>query len=178
MDIFFVTSNQGKLREAQELLAEIRGIDLDLTEIQELDATKIIRAKLAEAQKSHTGRFMVEDTSLYLDEMHGLPGPLIRWFLQSIGTEGIYRLSQTFGNARATARTWIGYANEHGEVAFFEGVIFGTVVMPRGTGGFGWDAIFQPNGSAKTFAEMTSQEKQQFSMRRIAIEQLQQHLHM
>jgi inosine/xanthosine triphosphate pyrophosphatase family protein len=67
------------LREAQELLPEIRGVNLDLMEIQELDATKIIRAKLAEAQRSHTGRFIVEDTSLYLDEMNGLPGPLIKW---------------------------------------------------------------------------------------------------
>lgn len=176
MDIFFVTGNQGKLREAQELLPNIKGINLDLVEIQELDPTKIIRAKLAEAQRSHTGRFIVEDTSLSLDDMNGLPGPLVKWFLQSIGVEGIYQLTQILGSARATARTWIGYANEQGEIAFFEGVISGTVVAPRGTGGFGWDAIFQPTGSSKTFAEMTPQEKHQFSMRRIAIEQLRQHL--
>jgi non-canonical purine NTP pyrophosphatase (RdgB/HAM1 family) len=85
-------------------------------------------------------------------------------------------LTQTFGSARATAQTCIGYANEQGEIAFFEGIISGTVVAPRGTGGFGWDAIFQPTGSSKTFAEMTPQEKHQFSMRRIAIERLQQYL--
>lgn len=151
-------------------------MNLDLTEIQELDATKIIRAKLAEAQRSHTGRFIVEDTSLYLDEMNGLPGPLIKWFLQSIGVEGIYQLTLTLRSARATARTSIGYANEHGEVAFFEGIILGKVVAPCGMNGFGWDAIFQPDHSSKTFAEMTLQEKQQFSMRRIAIERLQQYL--
>ena len=77
--IFFITGNQGKLREVRELLPDIQGIELDLTEIQELDATKIIRAKLAEAQKSHAGRFIVEDTSLYLDDMNGLPGPLVKW---------------------------------------------------------------------------------------------------
>lgn len=176
MDIFFITGNQGKLREAQELLPNIKGIDLDLMEIQELDPTKIIRAKLAEAQRSHAGRFIVEDTSLTLDDMNGLPGPLVKWFLQSIGVEGIYQLTQTLKSARATARTSIGYTNEHGEVAFFEGVILGTVVAPCGVNGFGWDAIFQPDHSSKTFAEMTPQEKQQFSMRRIAIERLQQYL--
>lgn len=176
MNISFITGNQGKLREAQELLPDIQGIDLDLVEIQELDATKIIRAKLAEAQRSHTGRFIVEDTSLSLDDMHGLPGQLVKWFLQSIGIEGIYQLAQTLRSARATARTFIGYANEHGKVAFFEGTISGMIVSPRGTNGFGWDAIFQPDHSFKTFAEMTPEEKQQFSMRRLAIEQLKRHL--
>jgi len=43
---------------------------------------------------------------------------------------------------------------------------------PRGTSGFGWDAIFQPLGSERTFAEMTPEEKDRFSMRRLALEQL------
>ena len=43
---------------------------------------------------------------------------------------------------------------------------------PRGTNGFGWDAIFQPLGSERTFAEMTPEEKDHFSMRRLALEQL------
>lgn len=176
MTIFFITGNQGKLREVRELLPDIQGLDLDLTEIQELDATKIIQAKLAEAQKSHTGRFIVEDTSLYLDEMNGLPGPLVKWFVKSIGIEGIYQLTQIGKSARATARTFIGYADENGAAAFFEGAISGMLVSPRGTNGFGWDAIFQPDQSSKTFAEMTSKEKQQFSMRRLAIERLQQYL--
>lgn len=176
MDIFFITGNQGKLREAQELLPNIKGIDLDLVEIQELDPTIIIRAKLAEAQRSHTGRFLVEDTSLSLDEMHGLPGPLVKWFLQAIGLQGIYDLTTVVGSARATARTLIGYADEQGGVSFFEGRLHGLLVPPRGTQGFGWDALFQPDGSTRTLAEMTMAEKNQFSMRRLAIEQLQHHL--
>lgn len=137
---------------------------------------KIIRAKLTEAQRGRSGRFIVEDTSLYLDAMNGFPGPLIKWLVQSIGIEGIYQLTETFGSARATARTFIGYADEKREVSFFEGALSGRVVAPRGTNGFGWDAIFQPDQSSKTFAEMTSKEKHQFSMRRLAIERLQQHL--
>jgi inosine triphosphate pyrophosphatase len=174
--IFFITGNKDKLREVRELLPNVQGIDLDLTEIQEIDAKRIIRAKLAEAQKSHTGAFIVEDTSLYLDKMNGLPGPLVKWFVKSIGIEGLYKLTEAFKSTRATARTLIGYADEDGSVHFFEGAISGTLVPPRGTNGFGWDAIFQPEKSSKTFAEMSQEEKNQFSMRRLAVEGLQRHL--
>jgi len=174
--IFFITGNKDKLREIRELLPNVQGIDLDLCEIQEIDAKRIIRAKLAEAQRGHTGAFIVEDTSLYLDEMNGLPGPLVKWFVKSIGIDGIYKLTEAFNSARATARTLIGYADEDRSVHFFEGAISGTLVPPRGINGFGWDAIFQPDGYEKTFAEMLPEEKNQFSMRRLAVEGLQRHL--
>lgn len=176
MTIFFITGNQDKLREVRELFPNIQGIDLDLPEIQEIDAKKIITAKLAEAQKGHTDAFIVEDTSLYLDAMNGLPGPLVKWFVKSIGIDGIYQLTHVWKSAQATARTLLGYADEYGRVHFFEGAIAGTLVPPRGANGFGWDAIFQPEGSSKTFAEMTAQEKRQFSMRRLAVEGLQRYL--
>lgn len=174
--ILFITGNEGKLREVRDLIPSVQGVDLDLTEIQEIDARKIITAKLAEAQKSHMGSFIVEDTSLYLDAMNGLPGPLVKWFLKAIKVEGIYQLAETWQSTKATARTLIGYADEDKSVHFFEGVITGTLVPPRGTDGFGWDPIFQPDGSDKTFAEMTQDEKGQCSMRKRAVEGLRQYL--
>jgi len=44
-----------------------------LPELQEIDARKIIEAKLIEARKYHDGEFIVEDTSLYLNCLNGLP---------------------------------------------------------------------------------------------------------
>lgn len=176
MTILFITGNTEKLHEVQALLPDVQGADIDLAEIQEIDAQKIITAKLAEAQKYHSGAFMVEDTSLSLDAMNGLPGPLVKWFVKSIGIDGIYQLTEASQNTRATARTLIGYADEDESIHFFEGSISGVVVPLRGTNGFGWDAIFQPEGSSKTFAEMTPDEKSQFSMRRLAVEGLRRHL--
>lgn len=174
--LFFITSNQDKLREVRALLPDIRGIEMDLPEIQELDAHKILAAKLAEARKYHRGSaLMVEDTSLSLDGMRGLPGPLIKWFMTSIGLDGISALATTFGT-RATARTLIGYADEQDEQHFFTGSLSGQIVPPRGKAGFSWDAIFQPDGQSKTFAEMGLEEKSQFSMRCIAIEKLHAYL--
>jgi non-canonical purine NTP pyrophosphatase (RdgB/HAM1 family) len=173
--IYFITGNKDKLREVRALLPVVQGVDMELAEIQELDPQKIIAAKLAEAQRYQPGTCMVEDTSLFLDAMNGLPGPLSKWFLKAIGVDGIFALTRTFGT-RATARTIIGYIEEDGSVYFFEGVLPGTVVAPRGTDGFGWDPIFQPDGFDKTFAEMTLAEKSQWSMRRLAVEGLRRYL--
>jgi inosine triphosphate pyrophosphatase len=175
MTIFFITGNNDKLREVQALIPDVQHIDLDLPEIQEVDPYRIIAAKLEGARTCRSGAFLVEDTSLALDGMGGLPGPLAKWFVKAIGVDGIYALSKTFG-ARATARTIIGYADENGEVRFFEGSLRGRLVPPRGTHGFDWDAIFQPDGSEKTLAEMSQQEKNQCSMRRLAVASLQQYL--
>lgn len=174
--VLFITGNKDKLREVRALIPAVQGVDMDLTEIQEIDAHKIITAKLVEAQKFQSSTFIVEDTSLYLDAMNGLPGPLVKWFVKAVGIEGIYKLTESFRSTRATARTLIGYADEDSTIHFFEGSISGILVPPRGTDGFGWDAIFQPDGHEKTFAEMTPEEKSRCSMRKRAIEGLRQYL--
>jgi non-canonical purine NTP pyrophosphatase (RdgB/HAM1 family) len=175
MTLWFITGNKDKLREVQVLIPDVEGIDLDLPEIQEIDPHKVIAAKLLEARKHQSGAFLVEDTSLSLDGMGGLPGPFAKWFVGSIGVDGVYALSKTFG-VRATARTIIGYADENNDLLFFEGSLGGLIVSPRGTDGFGWDPIFQPDGYEKTFAEMSQQEKNLCSMRKRAVAGLQRHL--
>ena len=84
-NIFFVTGNKNKYEEAKQIIPEIIQKDIDLTEIQEIDPKIIISYKLEEAKKLLSGNLVVEDTSLYIDGMNGLPGPLIRWFMKTIG---------------------------------------------------------------------------------------------
>lgn len=76
--ITFLTGNRSKLQEVQALIPGVEGLDIDLPEIQEIDAHKVVAAKLEEAQKHHRGALIVEDTSLYLDVLHELPGPLVK----------------------------------------------------------------------------------------------------
>ena len=83
--LYFVTGNPGKLAEIKSLLPEVEQLDIDLTEIQDIDARNIIREKLTEARRHQKGELLVEDTSLYLDCLNGFPGPLIKWLLGSIG---------------------------------------------------------------------------------------------
>lgn len=172
MSLYFITGNKGKLAEVQAVLPGVEALDIDLPEIQSLDAHEIIKAKLLEAQKHQTGEFIVEDNSLYLEPLNGLPGPLIKWFLKTIGNDGLYKMAEAFQNFNAEAKVVIGYSNSKGEISFFEGIIKGTIVPARGSEGFGWDPIFQPEGYDKTFGEMSAEEKNSFSMRRIAVEKL------
>ena len=85
-------------------------------------------------------------------------------------------MAEAFGNFNAEAKVIIGYSNSVGEISFFEGNTKGTIVAPRGTEGFGWDPIFQPEGYEKTFAELGVEEKNKFSMRRIAVEKVKEFL--
>jgi len=176
MSLYFLTGSKNKLAEMQAILGDVEQLDIDLPEIQEIDAHKIIEAKLAEARKHNQGAFIVEDTSLYFDALQGLPGPLIKWFMKTIGNDGLYKMAEAFGNYGAAAKTIIGYASGTGDTQFFEGSFKGMIVAPRGENGFGWDPIFQPEGTEKTLAELTADEKNSFSMRKLAAQQLGQFL--
>lgn len=176
MGLFFITGNKNKFEEAKSILPELEQIDIDLPEIQGIDAKLIIKYKLQEAWKHHKGSFIVEDTSLYLDCLNGLPGPLIKWFMETIGNKGLSDIAQKLGNAKAEAKTIIGYAGGDDSINFFEGSISGHIVPPQGDTSFGWDPIFKPDGYEVTFAEMDIKEKNKISMRRQAVEKLKEFL--
>lgn len=169
MRLYFITGNKSKFDEVKSMLGNVEQLDIDLPEIQDIDAKNIIRAKLLEALQHREGEFIVEDTSLYLDCLKGLPGPPIKWFLKTIGNEGLSNLAEKLANHEAEAKTIIGYAKNHEQVYFFDGSVKGRIVKPKGDYGFGWDPIFQPDGFHKTFAEMNNEEKNLVSMRRIAL---------
>jgi non-canonical purine NTP pyrophosphatase (RdgB/HAM1 family) len=172
MEIYFITGNKNKFDEAKSIMPDLEPRDIDLPEIQEIDAKVIIKEKLIEALKHKEAGFIVEDTSFYVDCLKGLPGPLIKWFLKTIGNDGLYTLVQAYGNPAAQAKTIIGYARAGDDIHYFEGVIEGTIVAPRGETNFGWDPIFQPAGQGRTFAEMSKEEKNTMSMRKMAFEKL------
>jgi len=80
------------------------------------------------------------------------------------------------GDQSVEAKTTIGYSNRKSEISFFESTIKGKLVAPRGETGWGWDPVFQPDGYDKTFGEMTMEQKNELSMRRIALEKLKEYL--
>lgn len=172
MTLYFITGNKNKLKEVQEILGgNIEQLDMDLPEIQELDAKKIIEEKINIAMKIHKGNFIVEDTSLYFNGLNGMPGPFIKWFLQALGSDGLYKLAKSSGNMDARASTLIGYYDGT-KTIFFEGVTEGKIVKPVGETNFGWDPIFVPKGFNKTYAQMTAAEKNSISHRRKALDKL------
>ena len=169
----FITSSANKLAEVERILGRaLERVSLQLEEIQAIALEPVVRHKAQQAY-AHLGRsVLVEDTGLTFAAWNGLPGALIKWFLTSLETEGICKLLRGESNRAATATTLFCYYDGT-DARVFSGTVQGLVPeMPRGTNGFGWDAIFQPLGSSQTFAEMSPEEKDRFSMRRLALEQI------
>lgn len=172
--ITFITGNAHKAAEVGRLLGfPLRHEFVGAEEIQAIELEPVVRYKAEHAYTVLRRPVLVEDTGLTFAAWNGLPGALIKWFLQSLGTDGICRLLQAETDRQAHATTVFGY-HDGTACHVFAGTVAGSIPeTPRGTQGFGWDAIFQPDGSPRTFAEMTAEEKDRFSMRRLALEQFQ-----
>jgi len=170
--MYFISGNSGKIREVRDILGDIQTLDIDLIEIQEIDAKEVICHKLQEASLVQKGEILIEDTSLYCEGLGDLPGPLIKWFLKSLSLNQLAQLVIQTGNCKARAKTIFGYQSDQGERHYFAGEIEGKIVLPRGENGFGWDSIFEVAQTGRTFAEMDLTEKQQYSMRQIALRKL------
>jgi len=175
MEIYFVTINKNKHREFEQILGmRLKRIRLDLDEIQSIEVEKVVEHKTKQAFEKIKKPVIVEDTGLYFKAWNGLPGALAKFFDKTIGYGNLCKLLK--GNREAWAETVIGYFDGK-RFRKFKGKVLGRISQePRGNNNFGWDIIFVPTGFKKTFAEMTSEEKNKISMRRIALEKLRRFL--
>jgi len=169
----FATGNKNKLQEVNNILeSPLEQIEIDLDEIQATEVEDVVKKKAEEAFKQTGKPVLVEDTGLYFEALNGFPGALIKWLLDSIGNEGIVNLLSTKENRKAYAKTVFGYFNGK-ETHLFVGKLEGVIPTKiQGDNGFGWDPLFIPEGSDKSFAEMSSGEKNKISMRKMALKQL------
>lgn len=173
MSLKIVTGNANKVVQmAHHLEQPLQQVDIDLPEIQAVQVSEVIEEKAWVAYRQVGHPVLVEDTGLYIKAWNGLPGALIRWFLQSVDNEGICRMLNDFEDRGARAETCIGFCD--GEAfRVFSGVVEGAIALsPRGEYGFGWDPIFVPSGSDQTFAEVPPEQKVGIDMRRLAAHKL------
>ena len=169
----FITSSENKLAEVERLLGyRLARATVPLEEIQAIELAPVVSSKARYAYVRLGSPVLVEDTGLAFAALKGLPGALIKWFLLALGVNGLCHLLRGESNRAATATTLFGYYD--GTLyRVFSGTISGIIPeRPRGAFGFGWDAIFQPLGSDRTFGEMAAEEKDHFSMRRLALDRL------
>ena len=160
-----VTGNPSKLVEARRLIPGLGSVALDLPEIQSLDLIEVLRHKGEAAHREIDGPVIVEETGLELPALGGFPGPLVKWMLHAVGPDGIARIVEAEGDPTATARCALLYFDGEREV-IAEGTTRGHLVLPgRGDQGFGWDPVFQPRGSDRTYGEMAPEEKDAISHR-------------
>jgi len=177
--ITFVTGNKKKLEEVKQILGkdgsmipyEITNQKIDLPELQG-DAIEIAKEKCILAAKKVKGAVFIEDTSLCFNALNGMPGPYIKWFLDSCGHVGLNKMLDGFEDRSAYAQTIIAYTTgPDDEVFVFDGRTDGNIVTARGPLDFGWDPVFAPTeGEGKTYAEMTKEFKNMISHRGRAFE--------
>ncbi len=172
-NITFITGNAVKAEQVgRHLNVPILHTKLDLVEIQSLDLEEIIKYKAEEAYRQVNVPVLVEDTSLVFNALGKLPGPLIKWFLQQLGNDGLSDLLAAYRDRSAVAQVMFGYYDGT-TLHTFEGQMRGRIApSPRGEKGFGWDPIFIPQGYDKTWGEMTVEEQSETSMRKIALKKL------
>lgn len=175
--LILVSSNPNKGIEAERILGvPLLRVSLSLPEIQAPDVEEITRYKLEVARSKDYSKLIVEDVSLGFDELGNFPGPYVRWLLEAAGGKGLAAIAYALNNRAARAQCCVGYW-DGSSVRTFMGETEGEIlVKPRGNQNFGWDAWFQPAGSAKTFAEMTAEEKDAISHRGRAYRRLAEHL--
>jgi non-canonical purine NTP pyrophosphatase (RdgB/HAM1 family) len=172
----FVTGRAEKAREAERMGFELERLDLDLPEPQALDPSDIVEAKARSAYQALWRPVVVEDSGLAIRAWSGFPGALVKWIEKSAGIDAIARMLDPFPDRAATAVCAIAYF-DGGEVVTARGETRGSIAeRPRGSNGFGWDVLFIPEGEGRTFAEMSSDDKDRVSHRRRAWEALAERL--
>jgi XTP/dITP diphosphohydrolase len=179
MKLLLATRNRGKLEEMRRILAkdEVVGLD-DVPEYDEVpesgltfEANALIKAREG---LRHTGLPTVaDDSGLTVAAMNGMPGVFsARWsgrhgddtgnvdlLLRQLGDVPDGQLGAAFVCAVVLAlpdgREWTVHGEMRGRL----------VRSPRGSGGFGYDPIFVPDGHTRTSAELTPAEKDAISHR-------------
>jgi len=184
MRIIFATNNDHKVEEIQAAIGNSlqvvslreAGIDIDIPEPHdtlEANATE----KSSTIHRLTGDSCFSEDTGLEVLALNGEPGVKSARYAGDGRShrDNIEKLLHNLENnpdRRARFRTVISLIWQEKEYQF-EGVCNGNILLaPTGEGGFGYDPIFVPEGETRSFAQMSLEEKNRYSHRRKAADQL------
>ena len=168
----FLTENPHKLEEARAILApyhiSIRRLRGSKVEIQSPRLEKIARYAVSQATRNHSGFVVVEDSGLFIDALGGFPGPFSSYVYSTIGLKGVLKLLGPRRRAFFQSSIAVGSRNMSPKV--FTGVVRGRISSRAlGRGGFGYDPVFIPENSTKTFGENSKEFKNEYSHRAVAL---------
>ena len=188
MELIIASQNQNKLVEFKKILGDKINLfslnDIGLNqEIPENEKTikknAMFKAKFVNTQ---TGKnVFADDTGLEIDSLNGEPGVYSARYSgvdrnSDKNIELVLRKLKNKANRNSRFKTIISLIID-GKSVNFEGVVEGKITEEkRGSNGFGYDPIFQPNGYSSTFGEMSLKEKNKISHRSIAINKMVQYL--
>ncbi|MCS6819530.1 MAG: RdgB/HAM1 family non-canonical purine NTP pyrophosphatase [Chitinophagales bacterium] len=181
MEIIFATTNKHKIEEIQYLcpgFIRLKSLhDLGFYEALPETCDTIKDNALQKAtyifERYHQPVF-AEDTGLEVEALGGAPGVFTARYAgdgassqQNISK--LLHVMKDIKERKARFVTYIAFVNATGESFLFEGICNGEITeSPIGSEGFGYDPVFKPHNSQKTFAQMSMDEKNIFSHRRKA----------
>jgi XTP/dITP diphosphohydrolase len=177
LSLVFATQNRHKCNEIQSVLGNAfelitlpeAGIHDELEETADtLEGNALQKARAVYAR---TGKpCFADDTGLEVEALDGAPGVYSARYAgeQRSSNDNIAKLLHELDgktNRSARFRTVIAFINGN-EEKLFEGIVNGEIArIPAGNSGFGYDPVFLPEGSTRSFAEMTLEEKNKVSHR-------------
>lgn len=184
MTLVFATANQNKVKEIQALIPDsIRLLGLsDIQCLEEIPETQpTVEGNAAQKafyvfEKYHHNCF-ADDTGLEVEALDNRPGVMSARYAgdaknASDNMDKLLAELKNETNRTARFKTIISLVI-NGEETLFEGVVEGTILKEkRGEKGFGYDPIFLPHGSDRSFAEMELAEKNKISHRALAVNKL------
>lgn len=186
--IIFATNNAHKVEEVRAILPQQfqilslhdAGINIDIPE-PFLTLEENAREKASVINTLSGYNCFAEDTGLEVRSLNGEPGvKSARYAGENRSMENnidkLLSKLQNKKNRNAQFRTVLCLIENDKEI-IFEGICKGIIITERrGASGFGYDPVFVPNGSGKTFAEMNMNEKNQYSHRKKAVDKLTEYL--
>jgi XTP/dITP diphosphohydrolase len=188
MKLVFATANQNKAKEIQLLIPNSIEI-LSLNDIncqEEIPETQTTiegnaSQKAFFVYEKYSQNCFADDTGLEVEELNGQPGVLSARYageakIANDNMDKVLLEMKGMSNRKARFKTVISLII-NGKELQFEGLVNGTILTEkRGNSGFGYDPIFLPDGSSKSFAEMELSEKNKISHRALAVNKLVEYL--
>jgi XTP/dITP diphosphohydrolase len=167
-----ITSNKHKFDELNEIAKKndinLEWVNAPKLEIQADSLEEIVRYSASIFYSIYKSPILVDDSGLFIEELNGFPGPYTNFVKRTIDNKGILKLLSGVKNRNAYFETALCYIDSK-ITKIFSGKVNGSIISnTRGNEGFGFDPIFIPNGSSKTFAEMKIEEKNMYSHRATA----------
>ena len=181
----FVTRNRGKVREFCDLVPddwEVQSLeDLDVTGEAREDGTTLEQNSILKAKwgwERICRPVIADDTGLEVEALEGKPGVRSARLALDEGSDGsnvdcLLELLGDSSNRRAQFKTVVSVFLGKSEFRQFTGSVAGAITGEiRGSGGFGYDGVFLPDGFDRTFAEMSLKDKNRISHRYKAMRKL------
>ncbi|MBC7877134.1 MAG: RdgB/HAM1 family non-canonical purine NTP pyrophosphatase [Anaerolineales bacterium] len=183
--LLIATNNNGKVKELKELLKNTGielitpfdiGLDLEVDEDGTTYAENAIKKAVAFAHASGLTS-LADDSGVEVEALNGAPGLFSKRYSPKLNASNADRRAYMLENLKGKPRPWkarfhatIAIATSEKDVQVAEGNCYGEIIPEeRGTGGFGYDAIFLLPELNKTMAELEQEEKNRFSHRAKAV---------